>query len=79
MRYHEFILSVLFSLSSCSLQSNPVVLSNAKLALFYDWLAYDPESDSIMTIGKIKVVLLFPLAALSLCITLEDNFFQVHM
>ena len=36
-------------LSLC--QSNPVVFTNAKLALFYDWLAYNPESDNIMNIG----------------------------
>ena len=25
--------------------------SNAKLSLFYDWLFFDPEKDSIMNIG----------------------------
>ena len=25
--------------------------SNAKLALFYDWLFFNPEKDSIMNIG----------------------------
>lgn len=33
------------------LQSN-VAASNAKLALFYDWLFFDPERDSIMNIGE---------------------------
>ena len=33
-------------------QSN-VAASNAKLALFYDWLFFDPERDSIMNIGRI--------------------------
>lgn len=32
------------------LQSN-VAASNAKLALFYDWLFFNPEKDSIMNIG----------------------------
>ena len=36
-------------LSLC--QANPVVFANAKLALFYDWLAYNPEADNIMNIG----------------------------
>lgn len=31
-------------------QSN-VAASNAKLALFYDWLFFSPEKDSIMNIG----------------------------
>lgn len=26
--------------------------SDAKLALFYDWLVFEPERDSIMNIGK---------------------------
>ena len=34
------------------LQANPVVMANAKLALFYDWLAYNPEVDNIMNIGE---------------------------
>lgn len=34
------------------LQSN-VAASNAKLALFYDWLFFNPEKDSIMNIGNI--------------------------
>ncbi|KAJ1847619.1 Integrator complex subunit 3 [Coemansia sp. RSA 2708] len=29
---------------------SPVVAANAKLALFYDWLFYDPKSDTIMNI-----------------------------
>lgn len=33
------------------LQSN-VAASNAKLALFYDWLFFNPEKDSIMNIGN---------------------------
>ena len=33
-------------------QSN-VAASNAKLSLFYDWIYFDPEKDSIMNIGKI--------------------------
>ena len=35
------------------LQGNHVVLANAKLALFYDWLAYNPEVDNIMNIGNV--------------------------
>ena len=35
----------------CVFQSN-VAASNAKLSLFYDWLFFDPEHDSIMAIGK---------------------------
>uniref|UniRef100_A0A8D8V715 SOSS complex subunit A homolog n=1 Tax=Cacopsylla melanoneura TaxID=428564 RepID=A0A8D8V715_9HEMI len=34
-------------LTSCS---SPVVLANCKLALFYDWLCYDPDKDNIMNI-----------------------------
>ncbi|KAI5722742.1 hypothetical protein M8J76_012937 [Diaphorina citri] len=34
-------------LTSCT---SPVVLANCKLALFYDWLCYDPEKDNIMNI-----------------------------
>lgn len=33
------------------MQSN-VAASNAKLALFYDWLFFNPEKDSIMNIGE---------------------------
>ena len=29
-----------------------MILANAKLALFYDWLAYNPELDNIMNIGQ---------------------------
>lgn len=29
-----------------------VAASSAKLSLFYDWLFFDPEKDSIMNIGK---------------------------
>lgn len=29
-----------------------IASANAKLALFYDWLFYDPERDNIMNIGK---------------------------
>lgn len=34
------------------LQSN-VAASSAKLSLFYDWLFFDPERDSIMNIGQL--------------------------
>lgn len=34
-------------LTSCT---NPIVLANAKLALFYDWLFFDPLKDNIMNI-----------------------------
>lgn len=37
-------------LPSVCLQSN-VAASNAKLALFYDWLFFNPDKDSIMNIG----------------------------
>ena len=36
-------------LTSCT---SPVVTANAKLALFYDWLFYNTETDSIMNIGE---------------------------
>ena len=39
-----------------SLQSN-VAASNAKLALFYDWLFFGPEKDSIMNIGMLSLLL----------------------
>ena len=42
------------SLLSPPLQSN-VAASNAKLALFYDWLFFSPEKDSIMNIGETTV------------------------
>jgi hypothetical protein len=29
-----------------------VAASNAKLSLFYDWIFFDPEKDSIMNIGE---------------------------
>ncbi|XP_003382726.1 PREDICTED: integrator complex subunit 3-like [Amphimedon queenslandica] len=31
-------------------QSNPVLSSNSKLSLFYDWLCYSPDTDNIMNI-----------------------------
>lgn len=34
-------------LTSCT---NPVALANAKLALFYDWLFFDPVKDNIMNV-----------------------------
>lgn len=34
-------------LTSCT---NPVALSNAKLAIFYDWLCFDPQRDNIMNV-----------------------------
>ena len=34
-------------ITSCT---NSVALSNAKLALFYDWLAFDPIKDNIMNV-----------------------------
>lgn len=34
-------------LTSCT---NPVALTNAKLAIFYDWLCFDPARDNIMNI-----------------------------
>ncbi len=45
------------SQSNFLFQSN-VAASNAKLALFYDWLFFDPEKESIMNIG---IVLFFRL------------------
>jgi len=33
-----------------------VAFSSAKLALFYDWLGYNPESDNIMNIGQSGLV-----------------------
>lgn len=36
-------------LTTCT---HPVAASNAKMALFYDWLFYDAERDNIMNIGK---------------------------
>jgi len=29
-----------------------IALANAKMALFYDWVCYDPKHDNIMNIGK---------------------------
>uniref|UniRef100_A0A8C0UE09 Integrator complex subunit 3 n=1 Tax=Cyanistes caeruleus TaxID=156563 RepID=A0A8C0UE09_CYACU len=40
----------------CLLQSN-VAASNAKLALFYDWLFFNPEKDSIMNIEPAILVM----------------------
>lgn len=34
-------------LTSCT---NPVALTNAKLAIFYDWLCFDPARDNIMNV-----------------------------
>ncbi|CAO1333223.1 unnamed protein product [Diamesa tonsa] len=34
-------------LTSCT---NPVALANAKLAVFYDWLFFDPQKDNIMNV-----------------------------
>jgi len=34
-------------LTSCT---NPVALTNAKLAVFYDWLHFDPQRDNIMNV-----------------------------
>lgn len=34
-------------LTSCT---NPVALTNAKLAVFYDWLCFDPQRDNIMNV-----------------------------
>ena len=36
-------------LSSCT---SPVATANSKLALFYDWLLYNTETDNIMNIGE---------------------------
>jgi integrator complex subunit 3 len=38
-------------LTTCT---NPVAAATAKLALFYDWLVFDPVKDNIMNIGKKK-------------------------
>lgn len=43
-------ISLFFPLSFFFFQSN-VAASNAKLALFYDWLFFSPDKDSIMNIG----------------------------
>lgn len=32
-----------------------IALANAKMALFYDWVCYDPKHDNIMNIGKLLV------------------------
>ena len=45
MKLASFFLSLFFFF-----QSN-VAASNAKLALFYDWLFFSPDKDSIMNIG----------------------------
>lgn len=29
-----------------------IALANAKMALFYDWVCYDPKHDNIMNIGR---------------------------
>lgn len=33
-----------------------IALANAKMALFYDWVCYDPKNDNIMNIGKISKI-----------------------
>lgn len=38
-------------LTTCT---HPVAASNAKMALFYDWLFYDAERDNIMNIGTLS-------------------------
>lgn len=38
---------IVWLLTSCT---NPIVLANAKLALFYDWLFFDPMKDNIMNV-----------------------------
>lgn len=43
-------ISLFFSPFFFFFQSN-VAASNAKLALFYDWLFFSPDKDSIMNIG----------------------------
>ena len=52
-------------------QGNHVVLANAKLALFYDWLAYNPELDNIMNIGQCQQSVLA-------CIYVRKIFFCMH-
>lgn len=34
-----------------------IALANAKMALFYDWVCYDPKNDNIMNIGKISKII----------------------
>lgn len=34
-----------------------VSTANAKLALFFDWLFYQPDKDNIMNIGKANLLL----------------------
>uniref|UniRef100_A0A182QAQ3 SOSS complex subunit A homolog n=1 Tax=Anopheles farauti TaxID=69004 RepID=A0A182QAQ3_9DIPT len=41
-------------LTSCT---NPVILAKAKLALFYDWLFFDPAKDSIMNVEPAILVM----------------------
>ena len=41
-------------LTTCT---NQVTASNAKLALFYDWLFYDAEKDNIMNIEPAILVM----------------------
>ena len=41
-------------LTTCT---NPVAASNAKLALFYDWLFFDAEKDNIMNIEPAILVM----------------------
>lgn len=45
-------------LTSCT---NPIVSANAKLALFYDWLFFDPLKDNIMNIEPGILVMYFSL------------------
>lgn len=42
----------MYACNTLLLQANPAMMANAKLALFYDWLAYNPEVDNIMNIGQ---------------------------
>ena len=56
-----FLKDLIVPISSCAIlsffQSN-VAASNAKLSLFYDWLFFEPDKDSIMNIGKYDLALI---------------------
>lgn len=50
-----YLLSDYFML--CFLFQTAVSTANAKLALFFDWLFYQPDKDNIMNIGKANLLL----------------------
>lgn len=70
-------------LTSCT---NPIAMANAKLALFYDWLVFDPNKDNIMNIEpgilvmyhSIKTHPLVTNTLLDFLVRIMKNFFPKH-